>query len=118
MDVLVVSAPVTPETLAELSAAWHHTLVKGVADIGTGMVALGGEWHMDANVRLIAEGASQQNLWGFNLYPDKEGSEAIEYISLINIRPREGNRSMEIESEDVREKVRATVAAVVPFLNL
>lgn len=30
----------------------------------------------------------------------------IEYTSLINIRPGLGNRSMEIQSEEIREKVK------------
>jgi hypothetical protein len=118
MEILIAREPVREETLAALAKEWHHTLVKGVADTKTGLVALGGDWHMDANNRLIAEGSDQRNLWGFNLYPDKKGEEAIEYISLINIRPLQGNRSMEIESEEVRKVVRKVVALAVPFLEL
>lgn len=118
MEILVVHEPVSEETLQALAKAWHYTLVKGVADIKTGIAALGGEWHMDANNRLIEEGSEQQNLWGFNIYPKEKGNAAIEYTSLINIRPMQGNRSMEIMDEDIRKAVRKVVALAVPFLDL
>jgi len=118
MEILIVREPVDKETLDALAKAWHFTLVKGVADISLGTLALGGEWHMDANNRLIEKGSSQENLWGFNLYPKERGDAAIEYNSLINIRPLQGNRSMEIESEEIQEAVRKVVALAVPFLEL
>jgi Protein of unknown function (DUF5674) len=118
MEILVVHEPVDRETLDALANEWHHTLVKGVADITLGTVALGGEWHIDANNRLIEDGSEQKNLWGFNIYPKEKGDGAIEYNSLINIRPLQGNRSMEITSEETRKAVRRVVALAVPFLGL
>lgn len=118
MEILIVRAPVDAPTLEGLAKEWHQTLVKGVADIKTGLVALGGEWHMDANNRLIEEGSDQKNLWGFNLYPKEKGDAAIEYNSLINIRPMQDNRSMEITSEETRNAVRRVAALAVPYLGL
>jgi len=118
MEILIAREPITPEILQALAREWHHSLVKGVADIETGLVALGGEWHMDANNRLIAEGSKQPNIWGFNLYPKEQGGTAIEYNSLINIRPAQGNRDMNILSKDVQTAVRKAVATVIPFLGL
>lgn len=118
MEILIVREPVNREMLNALAKEWHHTLVKGVADIKTGLVALGGEWHMDANNKLIEEGSEQKNLWGFNIYLKEKGDTAIEYNSLINIRPLQGNRSMEITSEETRSAVRRIVALAVPFLGL
>jgi hypothetical protein len=118
MEILIVREPVRQETLSELAKAWHFSLVKGVADISLGTVALGGEWHMDANNRLIEEGSEQQNIWGFNIYPEKRGSEAIEYTSLINIRPMQGNRTMEIANEETRTAIRKILVLAAPFLGL
>lgn len=118
MDILTVREPVSRDALLALAKEWHGTLVKGVADVKSGQVALGGEWHMDANARLIAEGSEQKNLWGFNIYPKESGGAAIEYVSLINIRPAQGNRGMEIASEETRAEVRKAVAKAVPFLGL
>lgn len=118
MEILIAREPVDKDTLDELAKSWHHTLVKGVADISRSVVALGGEWHIDANNRLIEDGSEQKNLWGFNLYPKEQGDKAIEYNSLINIRTLQGNRSMEIIDEEIRKAVRKVVALTIPFLGL
>jgi len=118
MEILIVRKPVDKETLDALAKGWHRTLVKGVADIKHGTVALGGEWHIDANTKLIADGSEQKNLWGFNVYLGEKGDAAIEYNSLINIRPLQGNRSMEITDERIRKAVRRVVALAIPFLDL
>ena len=118
MEILVAREPVSKETLDALAKEWHHELVKGVADISRAVVALGGEWHIDANNRLIEESSEQKDLWGFNIYQKERGDKAIEYNSLINIRPLQGNRSMEIMDEETRKAVRKVVALAVPFLGL
>ncbi len=118
MEIFVSRVPVDEKMLHAIGEAWFGDMVKGVADMRRGVIALGGEWHMDANVKLIEDGSSQEDVWGFNLYPDKRGDAAIEYVSLINIRPRQDNRSMEIQDAAVRKAVRSIVATLVPFLNL
>lgn len=118
MKIVIAREPVSRETLLALAKEWHHSLVKGVADIERDTVALGGEWHMDANNRLLEDGSEQKNLWGFNIYPDENGDAAIEYISLINIRPAQGNRGMKIENEAMRSAVRRAAAKAIPFLGL
>lgn len=118
MEILIARGPIDKETLDALAKEWHVSLVKGVADISRGVIALGGEWHIDANNRLIEDGSEQKNLWGFNLYPKEQGDKAIEYNSLINIRPLQGNRSMELMDEDARTAVRKVVALAVPYLDL
>lgn len=118
MEILIAREPVDRETLDALAKEWHVSLVKGVADISRAVVALGGEWHMDANSLLIEDGSEQKNLWGFNIYPKEHGDTAIEYNSLINIRPLQGNRSMEILDEETRKAVRKVVAITIPFLGL
>lgn len=118
MEILLAHGPIDETTLAELAKAWYRTLVKGVADIERGVVALGGEWHIDANNRLIADGSRQEQLWGFNVYPKKRGDAAIEYLSLINIRSAQDNPVMDIKDSGIRTKVRVAVARVVPFLGL
>ncbi len=118
MEIVIVRESIDKETLDALAKSWHYSLVKGVADISRGVVALGGEWHIDANNRLLEDGSEQKNLWGFNVYPKEYGDSAIEYNSLINIRPMQGNRSMEIMDEETRKAVRKVTALAVPFLGL
>ena len=118
MEILIAAEPVSREKLRELANAWYGDLVKGVADVRRGVAALGGDWHIDANNALINDGSRQENLWGFNIFPDKRGDDAIEYNSLINIRPAQGNRDMELRDEALRSQIRAVVKKILPDLGL
>lgn len=51
----------------------------------------------------------QESLWGINLYPEADDEDFLEFDSLINIRPSQGNRSRGVEDEEIREKIRRIV---------
>ena len=55
-------------------------MVKAVADIQNGILALNAELHSDLEELLLENGSPQNALYGFNIYYDGE----IEYDSLIN----------------------------------
>jgi len=114
MIIRIVEKPITREEAKEIAKEFYGDMVKGVADIEREIIALGGKWHMDANTKVIEAGSSQTNVWGFNLYPDKEGEDRIEYIALINIRPAAGNRNMYIEDADIRENICEIINKLVP----
>lgn len=59
---------------------------------------------------LLASGSEQDDLWGANWYPAEQ---RIEFESLINIRPRLGNRSMVIQSEAIRQQVESVTRKVL-----
>lgn len=78
------------------------SFVKVVIDIKREIISADCELHVDCAEELMADGSLYANLWGANIYPrDKK----IDFIALINIRPAEGNRSMEIENTTVRKRV-------------
>jgi hypothetical protein len=53
-------------------------------------------------------------LWGINLYPSQYGqADWIEFDSMINIRPRQGNRSRGVEDPIAQEKIKAVVGRLV-----
>ncbi len=87
-----------------------HTLprdfVKVVVDVERKILAAGCELHIDCADELMNDGSSRTDLWGANVYLDKN---AIDFISLINIRPAEGNHSMEILLSAVKNKVEAVI---------
>ena len=78
--------------------------MKYVVDVHRGVVAVGGEMHADGEQALLEDGSRQPDLWGANYYPGRGREECIEYTSLINIRPAQGNRSMEIQDPAVRQR--------------
>ena len=118
MDIRIISEPIALDVLEELASTYHRRLVKGVADLGRNLIALGGEWHIDANNVLIADGSEQHNLWGFNVLPKGRGDKAIQYNSMINIRPAQGNKSMDVLDEVLQKDIRALVGRLIPDLNL
>jgi hypothetical protein len=107
-DILLLrDEPITPEDLRTLAERFFIDMVKYVVDIERGVIAVGGELHADAEVMLLEDGSRQADLWGANYYPGLGPRDCIEYTSLINIRPSQGNRSMVIEDGGVRAQVEA-----------
>lgn len=105
-EIVIVHRRIDPSELARLTRLFFETMVKYVVDIELRVAAVGGELHADAEQLLLAAGSRQANLWGANYYPGKGREECIEYTSLINIRPAQGNRSMLIADPTIREQVR------------
>lgn len=102
MNIKIVTDKITKAEALEIGKEFYDDMVKGVVDLRKEIVALGGEYHIDANEVLIRSGSRQDNLWGFNLYPNRSDADWIEYKSLINIRPKLGNRSLLVEDEGLR----------------
>ena len=113
-DMEVIRESVPLEHLAALAEAGFGNLVKAVVDIGQGIMAVGGEMHADEEAGLLALGSSQADLWGINLHPAEFGQDDwIEFDSMINIRPRQGNRSRGVENAAAQEKIVAVVGRLV-----
>lgn len=101
-----------PLTLAEFKAAdegYFPDMIKGVVDVERELLAVNADLHSDLEALLLEDGSKQEALWGINLYPDLEGDDRIEFDSLINIRPLQGNRSRGVEDPDVQNKIRNVV---------
>jgi hypothetical protein len=112
--VTVVTDSISVATLKEFAAAGFGDMVKAVVDIERREMAVGGDLHSDGEAAMLDRGSKQADLWGINLYPDRHGEEDwIEYDSLINIRPRQGNRSRMVEDPTVREAMAQIVASLV-----
>jgi hypothetical protein len=70
--------------------------------------------HVDEEELLLERGSQQSDLWGFNYRPEFFGTDAfIQFESMINLRPYDGNRSRDIQREDVRAVIREMTAEVV-----
>ena len=80
-------------------------MVKAVVDTNRRLLALGGELHSDEEAALLEQGSAQADLWGINIYPDQQRSEWVEFDSLINVKPRLGNRSRGVEDAAARQLI-------------
>ena len=72
-----------------------------------------GELHSDEEAVLLDDGSAQQDLWGITLYPSEPGEDWIEFDSMINVRPIQGNRSRGVDDARLRERIRAVVSTLV-----
>ncbi len=99
----LLTQPATPRQVQEMLES-YAIMIKIVVDVRRRLLAGGGEMHADCEAVLLAEGSEQDDLWGANWYPAEQ---RIEFESLINIRPRLGNRSIIIQSEELRRQVAA-----------
>ncbi|MGH7380802.1 MAG: DUF5674 family protein [Candidatus Methylomirabilales bacterium] len=48
-----------------------------------------------------------------NLYPDRVGADRIEFDSMINIRPSQGNRSRSVEDPALRQQIVNVVTGLI-----
>lgn len=114
MEIQIVKDAIQKAKLKRIAEESGGDFVKGVVDIEKGIMAIGGEFHADEEILLMErEESERKNLWGVNLYPDRLGEEWIEFDSLINIRPSQGNRSMSVEDHDTRERIKKAVNLLI-----
>jgi len=99
--------------LASIASEQFGDMVKAVVDVERGIMALGGELHSDEEAVLLDDGSSQSALWGINLYPGAEDEDWIEYDSMINVRPSQGNRSRGVDDAGLRAVIRRVVTSLV-----
>lgn len=109
----IIREPITRSEIASLAHEQFGDMVKAVVDVAREVMAIGGELHSDEEAALLDDGSKQAHLWGINLYPDEPESDWIEFDSIINIRPSQGNRSRDVEDPDVRESVRRVVNSLI-----
>lgn len=109
MIVRILKEKISKRQLIQWAQEEYGEMIKAVVDVSKEKLAVGGELHADAEALLLAEGSRQEDLWGINLYPEKGSSDRIEYNSLINIRPRQKLRSMEITDPKLRGDLQQVV---------
>ena len=101
----ILENPITISQLQTIAEALYGDMVKAVADVSAGRIAIDAELHSDLEQLLLSTGSEQENLWGFNLYPEADEEDFVEFDSLINIRPRKNNMSRDVENEDIRKHI-------------
>jgi len=114
MEIRIIKEKITREQLKEFAREGYGSVLKVVVDIEKEIIALGGEFHSDANLLLIEkEGSNQRDIWGFNISPKRSKENWIEFVSLINIRPSDNNFDMEIKNKKIKEKIKQIVNKLI-----
>jgi hypothetical protein len=86
------------------------TYIKLAVDVERDILAGGGEYHADCEEVKLEDGSRQEDIWGADWYPEHR---KVEFGALINIRPRQGNRSMEIEDPKLRDRIETITRALL-----
>lgn len=86
-----------------MAEATFGDLVKGVVDVSRGLLAVDAGMHSDLEALLLDAGSRQGDLWGISFYPREFGTTGfLEYDSMINLRPGQGNRTRSVDDPVAR----------------
>ena len=106
----ILDKPISKKELLKNSeVVFDECMVKGVVDVSKELLAIDAQLHADLEQLFLESGSLQESLWGINLYPEDDGEDFIEFDSMINIRPRQNNRSRGVESLEIRRKIMEVV---------
>ena len=105
---------ITLAELKEMAGKMFGAMVKADVDVVQNLIVADAELHADIEQFMLDNGSRQEDLWGINLYPGQYGSpDFIEFDSMINIRPRQGNRSRYVEDAYVRDQITKIVSDAI-----
>lgn len=97
----IIRSPATKQQIDDMLQTLG-TYIKLAVDVRGGVLAGGGELHADCEQLLLEDGSFQDDIWGADWYPVIQ---QVTFEALINIKPRQGNRSMLIADHAIREHV-------------
>ena len=106
----IVKGKIKVLELTEMSTKMYDGLVKAVVDIAKGIIGVDSPMHADIEAVMLESGSVQDDLWGINLYPEMYDSEFVEFDSMINLRPSQNNSTRAVESIELQNKIKETVA--------
>lgn len=109
----IIIDKITVDELSEMTKKMFGNLVKAVVDIEKEIMAVDGELHADEEELLLRNNSKREHLWGINLYPELTGDDFIEFDSMINLRPSQGNRSRGVDDKETRNKIIKVVNKLV-----
>lgn len=98
------------DLLPNASFVIDDEMIKGVVDIKKEIIGIDADLHADIEQYMLDSGSAQEDLWGINLYPNIEGEGFVEFDSMINIRPRQNNRTRFVEDAAIRDKIKGVIS--------
>ena len=109
----IITGAIRIDRLREMAAGRFGDMIKAVVDVEQGIMAVDAELHADEEDALLERGSAQANLWGINLYPEVVGDDWVEFDSMINLRPSQGNRSRGVDDPGMRRRIVEVVSSLV-----
>jgi hypothetical protein len=109
MKVIIIKKHSNKEQIRQMLEALS-SYIKVAIDIKREVLAGGGILHVDCEAVLLKDGSKQEDIWGADWVPD---TKQISFEALVNIRPRQNNRTMKIQDPLIRKKVEEVVRALL-----
>lgn len=110
----IIKKEISLNEFKKICQARFGNLVKAVVDIENGILVIDADLHSDEEALLLTQGSRQEDLWGINLYPDLFGkNDWIEFDSIINLRPSQGNKTRGINDEKIQKKIKDIVNRLI-----
>lgn len=103
--ILLIRSRASRQQVVEMQQALE-TYIKLAVDVRREVLAGGGIMHADCEAMLLQDGSRQEDIWGADWEPT---AQVLTFVALINIRPAQGNPSMQILASDVRDAVSRVV---------
>jgi hypothetical protein len=102
---LLVTSKLSQEDLKK-AAEDLDGYVKFVVDLEKEIITAGGKMHIEGKALMLKNDSQQKNLWGGGI--DLETGQ-MDFDSMINVRPGDGNPSREVLSLEIRERMEKIV---------
>ncbi len=98
--IITKTVPYTKDEIDKLKEQFN-VYIKTVIDVKQNICSAGSDRHVDSKKNLLEQGSNQEDLWGGGI--DLE-TMVIDFNSMINIRPSQGNTSNEVQDAKIREE--------------
>lgn len=107
----ILQTPISRQNLIKESTNFiDDNAIKGAVDIERELLAVDSPMHYDCEQLLLENGSKQEDIWGINLYLDSDDIDyLVEFDSMINIRPAQGNRSRSVENPEIQARIKSVV---------
>ena len=113
MHIEIIRNRISRPELEQIAQDGYGEMVKGVIDIKQKVIALGGALHVDAQTVLIQKGSRQEDTWGISIYTQKSKIDRIAFSSSINVRPTQGNKTIELKDAGIQKQIRDIVDSLI-----
>ena len=100
--------------LEDMATKMFGELVKADVDVKKKIVIVDMPMHYEGEQALLEGGSRQKDIWGINLHPADFGTDDfIEFDSMINIRPSQGNPSKDVLDTAIKEQIIKLISETV-----
>jgi len=108
--ILIIRETVTTEQIKQMTEQFDSNFVKLAVDVNREILAGGGELHADCEQALLEDNSQQVDIWGADWHPE---TRTVAFESIINIRPRQQNFSMEVQDPALRSKIEKIIRGLL-----